>query len=254
MAEPGTEEGTTLGQMLRTRREARGLGQEQAAHQARLQLVFVRALEDDDYHLLPDELYLSRFVYEYAVFLKLDPAVADAAFRRQFRRFPPHTSLYRVVPRLAGIPWRRLLWVGAVILPLVPLTLIVMSLLGKERDVPRPPSPAPAATTERWTPPETAAPANESPPVPVATQGKGQRHVLLVRARKVTWVAVRVDGGDVREVFLREGEMVRWEAGQGFLITVGNAGGVELTLDGQPVPLATRQGQVIRDLVLPGIP
>jgi cytoskeleton protein RodZ len=75
----------------------------------------------------------------------------------------------------------------------------------------------------------------------------------MVRARELTWLAVRVDGGDEREVLLREGEMVRWGAGQGFLLTVGNAGGVDLVLDGQPVSVPGRRGEVIRNLQLPPV-
>ncbi len=271
MVGPVTDEGKTLGQMLRARREARGLSQEQAAQQARVQLVFVRALEDDDYHLLPDELYLTRFLYEYATFLKLDPAAADATFRRQFRRPAAHSPLYRAVPRLAALPWRRLLWAAAAFLSLIPLAFILLSLVGKERETPPPPSPVAAGETEsRWFPPEPAASPGEARAVPApdvaepsparalltgrgAAPETGQRHVLVVRARELTWLAVRVDGGDEHEVLLREGEMVRWSAVQGFLLTVGNAGGVDLVLDGHPVHLPARRGEVVRDLRLPPI-
>lgn len=268
MAEHGTDDGATLGQMLRARREARGLSQEQAAQQARVQLVFVRALEDDDYHLLPDELYLTRFVFEYATFLRLDPAAAAAAFRRQFRRPAPPSPLDRAVPRLVGLPWRRLLWVAAAVLPVIPLSFIFVSLLGKERETPPHPPPASAAMAGRWTPPEPAAPPGEAGPSPATDAGGGapagggvpagravpaarEHHVLLVRARELTWITVRADGGGPHEVLLREGEMARWEAEQGFQLTVGNAGGVELRLDGQPVRLPARGGAVVRDLRLP---
>lgn len=269
MVGSGGEDGGTLGQMLRARREARGLTQEQAAQQARVQIVFVRALEDDDYRLLPDELYLSRFVFEYATFLTLDPAVADAAFRRQFRRAASHSPLYRAVPRLAALPWRRLLWTTGVILALIPLAFILVSLLGRERDTPPTPAPAPAARADEPTglpgppagsgggppvaAPEPAVPGQTWGVSPAGGGGTGatSRHILMVRAHELTWLAVRVDGGDEHEVLLREGEMVRWGAGQGFLLTVGNAGGVDLLLDGQPVSVPGRRGEVIRNLQLP---
>jgi len=242
MAEPGLSEGQpTLGQMLRERREARGLTQDQAAEKARVQLVFVRALEDDDYHLLPDGLYLTRFVYEYAGFLGLDPAVAQEAFRRQVRRPPGHHPLYQAVPRVAALPWRRILWAAAAILPLVPLTFIVLSLAAREREAPAPPQAM-------------------SPPAPGEVVGDPQpgsaapRHLLIARAREIVWMSVRVDGEREHEVLLREGEMARWGAQRGFVVTVGNPGAVELTLDGQPVPLRPQRGEVVRDLHLPGPP
>ncbi len=252
MAGPVTDEGATLGQMLRARREARGLSQEQAAQKARVQMVFVRALEDDDYHLLPDEQYLSRFVFEYATFLGLDPAMADAAFRRQFQRKAGPGPLYRAVPRLAALPWRRLLGAAAVVTVLIPLAFILLSLAGKERDEPPPPPPAALpAGAEREGPTERERTLGGEP---VPAPERRLRHLLVIRARELVWLAVRVDGGPEQEVLLREGEMARWGAEQGFLLTVGNAGGVELVLDGRPVPLPARRGEVIRGLELPANP
>lgn len=271
MVEPGTDEGPSLGQTLRERREARGLTREQAAHQARVQLVFVRALEEDDYRLLPDEMYLTRFLYEYATFLGLDPARADASFRRQIRREGRMNPLYRAVPRLSVLPWRRILWTAAALLPIIPLVFIVLSLAGRERAGP-PPAPAvPPAESEDATewhrfreppPPGDAGP--PAPPMSVGPEpasaaaggrspdpGGGRRHVLVARARQITWLAVQVDGGPQREVLLREGEVVRWGAERGFVLTVGNAGGIEVTLDGQPVRLPAGRGGVVRGLRLP---
>ncbi len=256
MAGPVADEGASLGQMLRARREARGLSQEQAAQRARVQMVFVRALEDDDYHLLPDAHYLSRFVFEYATFLGLDQAVADAAFRRQFQRKAGPGPLYRAVPRLAALPWRRLLGATAVVLALVPLAYILLSLAGKEPDQPPPPPPAALpADAEREGPTERERSLGGEPvPARDAAPERRLRHRLVIRARELAWLAVRVDGGPEQEVLLREGEMARWGAEQGFLLTVGNAGGVELLLDGRPVPLPARRGEVIRDLELPANP
>ena len=271
MVGPVTDEEATLGQMLRARREARGLSQEQAAQKARVQMVFVRALEDDDYRLLPDGQYLSRFVFEYSSFLGLDPAVAAAAFRRQFQRMPGPGPLYLAVPRIAALPWRRLLGAAAVVLALIPLAFILLSLTGKEPDVqPPPPPPALTAGAERESPPEPGAALGGRPvpgpdlggpgPTPAALPARGlaperrRQHLLVARARELTWLAVRVDGGAEHEVLLREGEMARWGAERGFLLTVGNAGGVELELDGRPVRMAAQRGEVIRGLQLPPHP
>lgn len=263
MAEPGPNESqTTLGQMLRARREARGLTQEQAADRARVQLVFVRALEDDDYHLLPDELYLTRFVYEYASSLGLDPGGAHEAFRRQTRRPPGHHPLYKPVPRVAILPWRRILWTVGAILALVPLTFVLLSLAGREREAPVPPQrvspPAPSEVVGDLGPGSVApaAPGQGSAGSPAIREGRAaaHRHLLVARAREVAWMTVRVDGEREQEVWLREGEVARWGAQRGFLVTVGNPGAVELTLDGQPVSLRGQPAGVVRNLELPGPP
>lgn len=82
---------------------------------------------------------------------------------------------------------------------------------------------------------------------------KFRRHLLTARALEATWMAVRADGGQERQVLLQKGQSVRFAADTGFVITVGNAGGVALILNGVSMPLLGTSGQVIRDLVLPPV-
>ncbi len=273
MVEPVTNEAQpTLGQMLRERREARGLSQEEAAQRSRVQPVFVRALEADDYRLLPDGLYLSRFVYEYAGFLGLDPAAAAEAFRRQLRRPGASSPLYKPVPLVAALPWRRILWIAAVILPLIPIGFVLLSLAGKERPEQAVPYP-PAASEVSASPPATrtldaeplspaspsvspAAPASIpiQPPTPAPSGDRGpaaRRHLLEVRAHGLTWLAVRVDEEPEYEVWLREGEMRRWVAERGFVLSVGNPRSLEIQVDGEPIRLSDGKSGLVRELRFP---
>lgn len=275
MGEPVTDEAQpTLGQLLRERREARGISQEEAAQRSRVQLVFVRALEADDYRLLPDELYLSRFVYEYAGFLGLEPAAAADAFRQQLRRSRTTSPLYAAVPLVAALPWRRVLWTAAVLLPLIPLTFVLLSLVGKERKERAVPSPqgavkAPALPAGPRTPdaeslppaapvgsPEVRSTFPMQPSAParsMAGEPAARRHLLEARAHGITWLAVRVDGEPEDEVWLREGEMRRWTAEREFIVAVGNPRSVDIRLDGELVRLPDGKAEVVRDLRLPSL-
>jgi hypothetical protein len=62
---------------------------------------------------------------------------------------------------------------------------------------------------------------------------------------------VRADGGEQREVLLQKGQTVRFGAEKGFVVTVGNAGGIRLALNGAALPSLGATGQVIRDLAIP---
>jgi cytoskeleton protein RodZ len=62
---------------------------------------------------------------------------------------------------------------------------------------------------------------------------------------------VQADGGEQREVLLQKGQTVRFGAEKGFLVTVGNAGGIQLSLNGEALPSLGTSGQVIRDLAVP---
>ena len=77
------------------------------------------------------------------------------------------------------------------------------------------------------------------------------RHVLVVRAHEPTWLSVRPDAGERRQVLLQPGQAARFGAEVGFQVTVGNAGGVALWFNGAPLPSLGRSGEVVRDLILP---
>jgi cytoskeleton protein RodZ len=64
-------------------------------------------------------------------------------------------------------------------------------------------------------------------------------------------MAVRDDEGQERRVLLQKGQIAHFASDTRFLVTVGNAGGVELRLNGKPMPPLGKSGQVVRDLVIP---
>jgi cytoskeleton protein RodZ len=113
---------------------------------------------------------------------------------------------------------------------------------------------APATSPAQPAPGPIAGVPGQAPPPgpPAATTERPPRRLLLAAtAIEPTWMRVRADGGEEREVLLQRGQTVRFGAEKGFLVTVGNAGGIELSLNGESLPSLGASGQVIRDLVIP---
>ena len=73
----------------------------------------------------------------------------------------------------------------------------------------------------------------------------------MMRAVEPTWVRVQVDEGQVAEELLQAGAVREWTAARRFVLTVGNAGGIELDLNGKRMPALGARGAVIQKLVLP---
>jgi cytoskeletal protein RodZ len=69
---PVNTEGKTVGEILRSAREARKLTVEQVNRETKISVQTVRALEQDDFGAFPSETYLKGFVRTYAEFLGLD--------------------------------------------------------------------------------------------------------------------------------------------------------------------------------------
>jgi hypothetical protein len=233
-----------VGQILRERRQTRGVSLEEAAAATRIRPIFLRAMEEDDYHLLPDERYLIRFLGEYATFLGLNPEEVQRQFSRQIAR--PQSSLAVFpVKRSITLSVRHLLPGLLLLFFLLPSIFIGLSLLSNK--------------AQEATGPEAARPIREAQPLPSSdlaapqapTPSQGQRYILRARAQEMTWMLVTIDGGEIRDVLLRAGETWEWRAQQGFLVTLGNAGGVELVLNGRALSKLGKSGQVIRNLRLP---
>ncbi|MDA0737485.1 MAG: DUF4115 domain-containing protein [Nitrospirae bacterium] len=81
--------------------------------------------------------------------------------------------------------------------------------------------------------------------------GRGEQDgpiMLELEALEITWVVVRSDDREPHEALLQPGERALWRAHDRFLLTLGNAGGVKVTLNGQPRGPFGKPGTVIRDL------
>jgi cytoskeletal protein RodZ len=115
---------------------------------------------------------------------------------------------------------------------------------------PPPPGEAPAASPPPAPVPMTSA-AIVSAPAPSAA-GDGPFR-LGVKAVETTWIRVQSEDQVVSEL-LPPGATRSWTSRTGFVLTVGNAAGVHLTLNDRAMPPLGERGVVIRRLEIPGRP
>ncbi len=78
-------------------------------------------------------------------------------------------------------------------------------------------------------------------------------HQLRVHTVEETWLRVVIDGEETKDVLLSPNQQMEWEARSHFMLTVGNAGGIEMELDGNPLPSLGQSGEVVRQLRLPAV-
>lgn len=74
---------------------------------------------------------------------------------------------------------------------------------------------------------------------------------LVARVVEPTWVRVRTDEGHATEETIPGGQVREWVSNGPFVLTVGNAGGISLELNGRPLPPLGPSGAVIPRLVIP---
>ncbi len=261
-----------IAQMLRSAREERGLSLEQAASAAGIPTQYLRLLEGESNVRVgvSDELYLIPFFRKYARFVGIDAEEMLPEFLGMVQHMPgegspPIRLAYR--PRYAWV-WRPL----AVVLTIAVATFLLLRQ-PRERSnheetatepsptvvtvepTPTPivePSPvaaaapigAPAATAT-----STAVEASASPSASPVVVGTGS-HALTIAAKEEAWLAVAMDDQPQKQYILRTGESRTWNA-ERFVLSIGNSGGVVLSLDGRELPPVGKPGRVVRNLRLP---
>lgn len=86
---------------------------------------------------------------------------------------------------------------------------------------------------------------SSSPPV---GPGEGDDAGLVLKGvvREKTWVRIFVDDQGPKDYIFRAGSEPEWRAKEGFELLIGNAGGIELELNGKMIQDLGSRGQVVR--------
>lgn len=118
-----------------------------------------------------------------------------------------------------------------------------------------PPTAVPAPEPTAAIPEPTAEPLPRAPPpaqlAATAPDASGRIGRVVLRAASASWVELR--DGDNRRVFsrlMRAGETYAVPPGRPVTLTTGNAGGLDILIDGQPIPSLGPVGDVRRDVSL----
>jgi len=73
-----------------------------------------------------------------------------------------------------------------------------------------------------------------------------KKYRLEVKATELTWVRNKIDSDIIKEALLKKGDTITFEGNEKFELTIGNAGGVSMLLNGKPVESPGKSGEVKR--------
>jgi|SRR5215468_3942708 len=279
----------SLGTFLRALRQGAVGSLDEMARTTRISQQYLRALEADDFSQLPAPVFVRGFIRAYCGFLgaSADRALAMYQETLGLPSPEPHPVL---TPRRAS--WlAHPIAVSAILLVVFGAGLIALNIAVKNgvkpatpapvvetgpavpapsasvptrsvpaasgliSSVPTAASPPTAATSTPATAPATPEPRAAVPAlVAPVREAEAATQRLVVKAVEATWIRVQTDDGRVAEELLAAGARREWTSGKRFLLTVGNAGGVEVEFNGQPLPSLGARGVVIRRLSLPEFP
>ena len=246
----------TFGEALRRERLIREISLEEISSATKISVRLLRALEASDLSKLPAPVFTRGFIRAYSRHLGIDPEEMVNAYLADLipERVIEATSSKKGRRRSRFLRGRRAA-AGTIVVSVAAVLLLLGLIAQPRRDsratatvVSRRPvapvafknvtvSPGPAAAIQE----ETVA----TPPKPAAGVS------LLLDFEQDSWMELIADGQPIFLGLMKGGTKRQYEAREGFRLTLGNAGGVRVTVDGRSLERLGDAGQVIRDLPLP---
>ncbi len=276
-------EPVSFGTWLRRQREAREISLREIADASKVSLRYLEAFEQDRFELLPARVFIQGFLREYARYVGLDPdEVVNHYLASQARLEPDDIPRPQAATSLSP----RFTWVWQLVLVVAVIgTLALAAVLAFESERKRSaqaPSGAsssaqaqdesdndggaeqiaaeqiaaaqPPRVGEPLTPSEGPAPPGEAPavvesPVPAEPPASTPASPLLVALSfsESCWVEMTVDGRRSQREHAT-GESLEIAAQRAVVLTLGNAGGVTIRVNGRPFAFERGSGQVVRDI------
>lgn len=262
----------SFGERLKRTRENRKITLDQVATATKISARMLKALEDEKFGDLPGGIFNKGFVRSYARFLGIDEAAAVKDYQQasgeanqapaeegaELRAIAERKEKERERQRAhaKGIPWG----MTAAVLLMVAMSLAIWGFYSRERqDSPRGlahKAGAPVSSSELQHPIAAQQPTltdvSDSAGQPtVATTGSvpspttaTDSFIVSVQANQDSWLTVTADGKPVFSDTLIAPATKSFQAQQQLVVHAGNAGGLEISFNGQKISPTGQDGEV----------
>lgn len=266
---PGDEEPQSFGTWLRQQREVREITLREIADASKISFRYLEAFEQDRFDVLPAGIFARGFLRQYARYVGLDADDVVNRYLSAQQSLEPDEEGPESTPGAArrGNHW--LITLLLVLALVIALALVALAGFYSERkrqgqeagEAQSSVLPAPAEgslSSPDSTPSELQA---SDVPGAASVQNDAARaetgevgpissaplHVVL-DVTENCWAVVSVDGRRQLQRELTTGERISLEAQSDVVLTLGNAGGVDVRVNGRTFPLNRERGQVVREV------
>ncbi len=269
-----------IGHFIRRTRDQQGFSLQDVSAKTKISVSNLEYIENEQFSSLPNEVFVKGFLRSYAKVLGIGESDMLERFHQWKSENLAHTvsenekveqdnkwswpqiplgrisSLYYEDKRNApGKMIVNILIVLAVILG-------VMILFSKRTPVEDQPGGSGAsrplsssASEPLGIPPATSAPSTSAAGLPtdsVPPKPQGANLHLVVHAIDRSWISVVIDDGVTREFSLHPDDRISLDAVKHFVLNIGNAGGVKVSLNGKPVGPFGKKGEIVKGIKLAG--
>jgi len=240
--EPGS-----FGEWLRRQREMREISLRDIAERTKISLRYLEAMEENRFDILPAPIFAKGFLREYARYVGLSPdevvnhylSVQDPEDDAEEAKKEETRSGRERARKTRGWTWGLfLLLAGALLLALVAV-FAYWAQRRRDDSSAQPPPPPIAAPPAAAPAPAGSLPPPEAPSSPLE---------VALDFTDNCWVEAVMDGKNRLSELRVQGESLQLEAKERVVLTLGNAGAVEVQVNGYPLDLGKKKGEVVHDL------
>jgi cytoskeletal protein RodZ len=250
-----------LGDEFRAAREARHLSLSDVSEQIHIRSVYLQCIEDEEWSAIAAPVYVRGFIRTYARFLGLDPESAvqrlnvmlgESTTKAHDPALVKPTKRSRAGAARTGRSPSAWLWIA------VGIAVLLVAFVGyrayeiQTADPEPDPSAVVVASPSVAPPVELASPGELESPAPdasaahaaVVPKATKAAQTLVVSVTATSWLLVKVDGAQMVEGIYPAGTVKRFH-GKSASIRAGNAGGVDLTVNGKHLGPLGALGSVV---------
>jgi cytoskeletal protein RodZ len=240
----------SIGQELKRERELRGVSLNEIADSTKINLRFLRALEEERFDMLPEQFFTRGIIRTYASYLGLDEqSVLNTYIESQKIQGIQEISDADkkaetiVIPDSAPREKKILRFFTWIVLVIIALIIIMYFVFRKEKSPPPNTMKIQPAVQETQEEPITLPPITQEDP-----ENEQQVLNIEISVQQETWLEIYADQEMLDSGIKNPGERLQFKALQEFLIHIGNAGGITYTINNQDGKKFGEPGTVRRDI------
>jgi len=249
----------SFGDELRRERILRAVSLEEISAATKISVRLLTELENADRTKLPAPVFTRGFIRAYCLHLGLDPVEKVNSYLAEAQPTAASVSVAKHGGGSRFLRGRRS--TAGTILGGVTAVLLLLGLIASPEH--RRPKIAGSSAKSRIEPVsfKNVAPSNEPTPLihddapdPSLSSELASGVALVLQFDEPSWIEISADGERVFGGTISAGVCRTFEARKTFSLTLGNAGGVRVSIDGRPLAPLGRPGEVVRNVVLPDSP
>ncbi len=228
-----------FGVRLRETRESYGITLEQVEAETKIRKLYVEALENENFSILPPQVYAVGFVKRYAKMLNLDGDALSKEFKRlaypevidEFVQEKPVKEKRKM--NLPSLPYKNMALAVVFLLLAIWAGNLFADYLGNR------------VKNSEPTPPVKVGIKNPSVPnQPGKTESNQIKLQIKVKPDMECWVRVVADGQNKLSATMKDSQEQTFTADEKIYIRLGNAGAVDIIVNDKPIESLGGIGQV----------